>query len=332
MAHPLEILAAQYRASRDPTERVREAVADLYTRYIKRREQSLIDAAAAAAAVNALFLADRIDMSQVTPQMEEAFRSAYPNVDLSSLAERSPAEVHGFLNAWKGKYFEVLVRDELNAGEWVGDIRLDSGQTAVLAQSATEPGWDLQILDPDGSVAQDLQLKATQSLAYVKQALERYPDIHVLTTDEVLEVGGDTVHGIFASGLSDSALEDTIRAPMEGLLDSPLEELVETVLPGLPFVLIAVGEGRKVLMGRKSFQLAMEDGFYRAAKTGAAIGVGALVALLDGGMLSIPASFLTRMGFDRYTVMTRSITALDKRMGVLRSLTTQPRMLAPGPA
>jgi hypothetical protein len=289
-----------------------------------------MDAAAAAAAVSALFLTERIDTSQVKPQMEEAFRLAYPNVNLSSLADRSPSEVEGFLAAWKGKHFEVLVRDKLNAGEWVGGIHLDHGQMAVLAETATQPGWDLQILDPDGSVAQELQLKATQSLAYVKEALERYPDIDVLTTDEVLDAGGDAVQGIFASGLSDSALEDTIHAPMEALLDSPLEELVETVLPGLPFVLIAVGEGRKVLMGRKSFQLAMEDGLHRAAKTGAAIGIGALVVLLDGGMLSIPASVLTRMGFDRYRVMTRAITALDKRIGVLRSLASQPPMLAPG--
>lgn len=325
MAHLLEVLAAQYRARRNSAQSVREAVADLYKRYIKEREQSLMDATAAAAAVNALFLmADRIDMSQVTPQMEEAFRLAYPNVDLLSLADRSPAEVEGFLSAWKGKYFEVLVRDDLNAGEWVGDIHLDSGQTAVLAESATQPGWDLQILDPDGSLAHELQLKATQSLGYVKNALERYPDIDVLTTDEVLDASGDGVQGIFASGFSDSALEDTIHAPMEALLDSPLEELVETVLPGLPFVLIAAGEGRKVLMGRKTFDVAMQDGLYRAAKTGSAIGI--------GGLLSITASFLTRMAFDRYNAMNRSVTFLDKRIEALHLLASQPPMLGPGTA
>lgn len=264
--------------------------------------------------------------------MEEAFRLAYPNVELLSLAGRSPAEVEGFLSAWKGKYFEVVIRDKLNAGEWVGDIHLGPGQTAVLAESATQLGWDLQIIDPDGAVARELQLKATQSLAYIKQALERYPDIDVLTTDEVMDAGGEAVHSIFASGFSDSVLEQTIRTPMEALLDSPLEELVETVLPGLPFVLIATGEGRKVLMGRKSFNLAMQDGLYRVARTGAAIGIGALVVLLDGGILSIPASFLSRMSFDRYNVMTRSVTALEKRIEMLRPLASQPRMLAPGTA
>jgi len=295
-------------------------VAVLYKRYIKEREQSLMDAAAAGAAVNALFLADQIDMSQVTPQMEEAFHLAYPNDELLSLTERTPAEVKGFLTGWKGKYFEVLVRDDLNAGEWVGNIHLDPGQTAGLAERVTQPGWDLWIHNPDGSVAHELQLKATESLGYVKKALERYPNIDVLTTDEVLDAGGDGVQSIFASGFSDSALEDTIHAPMEELLDSPLGELVETVLPGLPFVLIALGEGRKVLMGRMSFDLAMQDGLFRTAKTGAAIGIGALVVFLDGGFLSLPASFLIRIGFDRHSVMNRLVKFLDKRIEALHLL------------
>ncbi len=321
MLHALEDLAAQYRASRNSDEPIADSVMGLYKRYIKEMEQPLMDAAGAAAAVSALFLSDEIDMSQVTPQMEEAFRLAYPTIDLSTLADRSPAEVEGFLSAWKGKYFEILVRDDLNAGEWVGDIHLSPGQTAALAETATQPGWDLQILNPDGSVADELQLKATQSLGYVKEALERYPDIGVLTTDEVLQSGGDAVGGLVPSGFLESELDETIRAPMESLLDAGLEELAETVLPILPFVLIVGGEGREMLMGRKSFDHSMQDGLYRASKTGAAIGIGALVVFLDGGLLSLPASFLVRVGFDRYDAAGRSITSLDKRIGTLRQLT-----------
>ena len=285
-----------------------------------------MNAAASAAAVNAIFLSDQIDMSQVTPEMQEAFSLAYPNVDLSSLAGRSPDEIEGFISAWKGKLFEVCVRDELNAGERVGDIHLELGQTASLAESATQPGWDLQILNADGSLAQDLQLKATESLSYVKEALERYPDIDVLATDEV----GAVAENILSSGFSNEALEKTIRAPMEDLLDGPIEELFENVLPGLPFVLIAVGEGRKVLMGRKSFGIAMQDGWSRVVKSGAAIGVGALVVFLDGGLLSIPASFLTHMGIDRYQIMGRSIANLDRRLESLRNLQPQPLLLNAG--
>jgi hypothetical protein len=168
-------------------------------------------------------------------------------------------------------------------------------------------------------------LKATQSLGYVRKALELYPDIDVLTTAEVSEAaGGDAMQGIFASGFSESALQETIQAPLEALLDSPLGELLESVLPALPFVLIAAGEGRKVLMGRKSFELALQDGLYRATKTGAAIGVGALVVFFDGGLLSLPAAFLTRLGFDRYRVMDRSVALLEKRIEALRISASKP--------
>ena len=316
MDDKLNSLANQYRNNGVSDQSVKDTIVELYQHYIKKNEQALLDAAASATAVNALFLTDQIDMSQVTPQMAEAFSLAYPNVDLSSLAGRSPDAIEGFLSAWKGKYFEVLVRDKLNAGEWVGDIHLEPGQTAMLAESATQPGWDLEIINSDGSIAQELQLKATESLSYVKEALERYPDIDVLTTDEV----GDAAENIFSSGFSDKALEDTIRAPMEDLLDGPIEELFETVLPGLPFALIAVGEGRQVLMGRKTFDIAMKEGLSRAVKSGVAIGVGALVVFLDGGLLSLPASFLTRLGIDRYQIMGRSILLLDRRIESLHSL------------
>jgi hypothetical protein len=323
----LEKIAAQYRTSRSSAQPLQDALRELYNHYVKGKEQSLLDATAAAAAVNALFLTDQIDHSTLTPQLAEAFRLAYPNVELSSLQGRNPSEIEGFVNAWKGKYFEVLVRDRLNAGESVGDIHLGVGQTATLAESATQPGWDMQILEQDGAVADALQLKATQSLGYVKAALRRYPDINILTTDEVLAAGSTALSDAFPSGFSESDLNDAVRAPLEALLDSTLEEVVETVLPELPFVLIATREGSKVLMGRKSFEAALQDSLWAATKTGAAIGVGALIVFLDGGLLSIPGTFLTRVGFDRYNNMHRAIAAMDQRINVLRSLTNAPGTL-----
>lgn len=62
---------------------------------------------------------------------------------------------------------------------------LPIGYTAVLANKATQPGWDFQIKGPDGQVIQQIQLKATDSVDYVKHALERYPGIDVVSTSEV---------------------------------------------------------------------------------------------------------------------------------------------------
>lgn len=312
-------IADKYSSKRDFDD-LKGAIYKLYQQYIRGHEQTLMEAVAASAAVNALFLSDQIDLSKVTPQIEEAWRLAYPNVELSSLAGKNPEEVEGFLSAWKGKHFEVTVRDELNAGNAVGDIQLESGQVASLAESSTQPGWDLQILNADGTIAEELQLKATESLSYVQSALEKYPDIDVLTTSEVFESAENVSGQIFNSGISDNAIAETIQEPMEALLDTPFGELVEDVLPGLPFILITVSEGRHVIMGRKSFEIALSSAVERGIKTGAAIGVGALIALMDGGLLSIPAAFFTRVGIDRYKIMNRNIKQIDANITTLQRL------------
>ena len=65
------------------------------------------------------------------------------------------------------------------------------------------------------------------------------------------------------------------------------------------------------MVGKKSFEVAFANGLERAAKTGLSMGVGALVYALDGGILSLPASFLTRIGFDRFRVTTRVVQKID---------------------
>ena len=171
--------------------------------------------------------------------MEEAFHLAYPNVELDSIVNSNPDEVVGFLNGWKGKYFEVLVRDDLNDGNWIGDVHLDPGQYTEIAESATQPGWDLQIFNDDGSISEALQLKATNSLGYVQELLEKYPDIDVLTTSEVFDQSDMLTEQIINSGVSNDDLTNAIHAPMESLFDSGIGEFVEDILPGLPFLIIA---------------------------------------------------------------------------------------------
>lgn len=313
-------LAEGYRASYRLGENVWEELRGLYEKLVKEREQTLLDAAAASAGLGSLF-ADQIDLAQVTPQMREAFEAAYPKVGLESLADRGPEALTGFLGGWKGKYFEVLVRDQLNAGEQVGEISLDAGQQAVLADSPIQPGWDLQILNADGTVDKVLQLKATDYLSRVKDALERYPDIDVLTT---VEAADDVPNQILSSGMSDAELEEAIRGPMEPLLDSTLEEVAEAVLPGLPFVIIALSEGRKVMTGRKTLELAFRDSSRRAVKSGASMAVGAGVYVLGGGLLSIPATALSRIVMDvsvnRYKRAVSVAKALESRIDSVRRL------------
>lgn len=313
-------LSWRYRAERNDDGSVSDRIRELYDRHIRKREEALIDAAAAGAAVGALFASDQVDFSKVTPRMREAFELAYPEMEIESLLARSPEEMQGIISAWKGKLFEVEVRDQLNAGEWVGDIHLGPGQYAQLADSPTQPGWDLQIFNEDGSLAQELQLKATDSLSYLKEALEKFPEIDVLATDEAAQAAGEWTDRISASGLSDHSLEESLAGPLESLIDSPAQEILENVLPVLPFVIIAVGEGRKVMLGRKSFEEGLANGLNRAVKGGVAIGAGGIVALLDGGFLSAPVSILTRLSIDRVQVLGRTQQHVEQRRQMIQGL------------
>lgn len=295
-------------------------IKDFYSEVVREREQSVIDAAAATAAVNALFLSDNIDFGKITPQMEEAFNLAYPNVELESLSNCNPDEVMGYLSGWKGKYFEILVRDKLNEGNWIGDIHLQTGQYAEIAESITQPGWDLQILNEDGSIADALQIKATNSLSYIQKALEKYPDIDIISTSEVFNQSEILTDHLINSNVSNDDLTAAIKAPMESLCDSGIEEFFEDILPGLPFLIIAFSEGHKVMVGKKSFEIAFADGLERAFKTGLSMSVGALVYLLDGGFLSLPASFLTRISFDRIKISSIIQRKIDKELSSLKQL------------
>ena len=102
----------------------------------------------------------------------------------------------------------------------------------------------------------------------------------------------DTVVDTIATGLTyvDEIAVDT------GLLT----ELTESVTGILPFMIISVSEGSKVLLGRKPGKTALNDGAYRMVKTGAAMGVGAAVTGLTGFWAAIPVTMGVRALFDRY--------------------------------
>jgi hypothetical protein len=289
---------------------------ELAEKYRHTRENNLLAAVSDVGAAYGLFMADRINMRAVDPQMVEALSLAYPQASLEHFAAMSPSARAGALNGWKGKYFEVLVRDELNAGSAVGDLALLPGQEARLATSITEPGWDLEILNADGGALDVFQLKATNSLGYVRRALDRYPDIQVIATDELGLLAAEVSH----SGFSNVDLDARLIEPFASLQDSSLTDFVEEVLPFLPVILIAGGEGRHIIAGRKTVAQALRSGGLRGAKSGAALGVGGLVALIDGGWFSLPATALTRLAIGRYESQARALVTLEMRLAEARSL------------
>ena len=216
-------------------------------------------------------------------------------------------EVQGFLDGWRGHYHEVLIKDRLNDGGQVGRMVLGEGQYAELAAKPTQKGFDLIIRNEDGSIDALFQAKAAE-ISHIHQALETYPDIHVwATNEEAARVFDDRVA---PSGFSKEDLENRIAAPMADLWDGPVEEFVETVLPGLPFVIIGATEGAKVLMGRQAFESAVTASAQRSAKSAAAMGAGMLAALAGAGFLSLPVTLATRVGIDRVQMHVRLASKL----------------------
>ena len=108
----------------------------------------------------------------------------------------------------------------------------------------------------------------------------------------------DTVVDTLAAGLTymDEIAVDTGLLEETGLLT----DLMENVAGVLPFALITVSEGSKILLKKKPGKTGVKDGAFRMVKTGAAMGVGAAVAGAAGFWAAIPVTMGVRALFDRY--------------------------------
>jgi len=129
-------------------------------------------------------LATLLAAGMISDEIINAYEAAYPDLSDSISFEDKVRDLDdealtGFISGVKGKLFEQKYVEYLNNGN------LPDGYAAVLAESATQPGWDIAIEGENGEIASVLQAKATDSVSYVQDALEKYPNIDVVTTDEV---------------------------------------------------------------------------------------------------------------------------------------------------
>ena len=247
----------------------RESLMTLAQEYHSRDEQAILELAAIAADVSLDSVLNLGLEPEADPQFMEAFRLQYPKVDIESLSGASDERLNALANGAKGKYFEVLVRDRLNDGERLGELELESDQIASLAESPTQPGWDLRIENADGSIAEVLQLKATESMAYIKQALERYPDIRVVTSSEI----DDAALSIIGTDISNHQLERITQAQIDEMGESTADDLLdkgaEAAFDSIPFVsMVTTGviEGRNILAGRQTLRESLRRGAERMGR------------------------------------------------------------------
>ena len=108
----------------------------------------------------------------------------------------------------------------------------------------------------------------------------------------------DTVVDTIAAGLTymDEIAIDSGILEETGLMT----ELMENFTGVLPFAIITVSEGSKVLLKKKPGKTGIKDGAYRMIKTGAAITAGATVMNAAGFWAALPVTMGVRALFDRY--------------------------------
>jgi hypothetical protein len=193
--------------SRDRLEELKQTIEDQSRRYSTLTSYN--GHAADTLAIGGELLGDMLLSGRVPADVQAAYRAAYP--DLSQRIDFGEAVTHyngqhliGFLNPVKGKLFELKYAD------WLNDDHLPDGYHATLAPWPNQPGWDLAISGPDGHVAELLQLKASDSVSYVRHAMEQYPDIQVVTTDEVYSKLA--MHGAAHSSLDNAGLTDHVAS------------------------------------------------------------------------------------------------------------------------
>ena len=240
-----------------------------------------------------------IDRDTLDPLALRAIEDTNPSFDPARIGEYSEQEWMGIANAAKGKYFEYLVVDRLNSGEIVGDLFLGAGQRAELADSLTQPGWDVRIVDEDGEAVELLQMKATNSVGYVRDALERYPDIRIVASSEV-SGGLDANSMVLDAGISEREIADVLDTTLRDLAPGVMDHFWEAFNPLLPALVIAATQGYRVAVGKQDIREAFAIARDRAARGLAASAAGAIVKVVaDSLTLGVGVSMLVGWCFDR---------------------------------
>lgn len=239
---------------------------------------SVMDITAAAANVTTNTTLGGID--EIDPLLELAISETLPNWDSSTAADG--AEWIGAINTAKGRYFEHLVVDRLNEGSMVGGVVLPKGYTAELAPTMNNPGWDVRILDEGGFEAEFLQLKATDSMAYLHGALEQYPEMTFVATSEVSGAAD-----VFDSGVTNEWLENQTVGAIDGA--DAMDEVGGLIGGFGALALIAARTGWGVKMGDMKPEEARTYIVDAGSRSLTAQASGFAAAWIVGGWVAVPA-------------------------------------------
>ena len=269
----IEALAASY------PPQPRGALLEFALERRKRQESEVLELAAFAAELSVESIIDldsRMNLGlepDLDPLLLKAVEASGSKFEQGFFSGLSAEQVNGYVSNIKGKYFEVLTVDRLNRGEAVGELKLLPGQEAILAPKQNTPGWDFKIVNQDGEVSEYIQLKATEDMGYIKDALEKYPEFRTATPAEIDGVADGIADRVIQTDISHEALEAPTERAVEELGESGLASLLDQsaefaldMVPILPAFLITVTEGRAVLTGSATLEMSLQRGAKRLGR------------------------------------------------------------------
>ncbi len=284
---------------------------------VRRRKDELLDLLV----VGGVTLGQALrNPASVPADVEKAFSLAYPRLAQSesfsdAVGRMASDELVGLASGVKGKLFELELVDHLNSGG------LPDGFHAELAHSATQAGWDIQVTDASGGISEVLQAKATESASYVREALERYPDIDVSTTTEVHAqlVAMGLAQNVHNSGISEAVLQAKVDAAAHAGSAFDASNLVPSSL-GLAVIALSVFMNKNTTLREKGAAFGT-----RSAKAGVSgvVGKAAMVATQTwwlGLIAGVGSSWLASRGHgkrEQYEALRAALGVMNERQKTL---------------
>jgi len=148
----------------------------------------------------------------------DAVKRGYSELDQASnseienyFADINPEAMVGHIGNIKGILFEQQYVEALE----------ETGIQAKVFEATNHPTVDIAIFE-NGEVINELQLKATNSVAYIHTTLEEHPDIPIVVTTEVAQHFQSKL--IIDSGIEEALLELAIT-------DTLVDEVVNPFSP-----------------------------------------------------------------------------------------------------
>lgn len=281
-------------------------------------------------------IAGKVAESQIPSDVLAAFHAQYPQLGSSFVDEvhhfsGHPDKLAGLINGVKGKLFEI------DYVQWLNHGHLRTGWIAELAHQANNPGWDIAIHDSHGHLDEVLQLKATESLAYVREAIAAHPDIDVVVTHDLYERLTD--HPEMLSHVVDRHYSmDYLTDHVTSAADHAEAGANHFHVPFLAIAFAACQNYSKYWKGKTTLRQALQDTGERGMLSVIASAAGwAAFGLAHSTLVGIPVSMAIRLGIaqvrhnrGRRSFLTESIERVVSSTRALENLIQRPVLYADG--